>query len=168
MTPYEITATCIGAAAAALAIGPSLSSTAKDITVKLAAPWRGTGTHRAPSPAELARQNHELTTRLVAADSFFIRLIEDRDLVHAQAEEAARRAAEAEQVVACQQQEIERLTGQITALTAQAANQGAVSVPAGTRPIEQGDEPTTPIDVRPLRTALSVLPLKAAHNPAAS
>ncbi|WP_435600793.1 hypothetical protein [Streptomyces sp. C10-9-1] len=163
MTPYEITATCIGAAAAALAVGPSLSSTAKDITVKLAAPWRGTGTHRAPSPAELARQNHELTTRLVAADSFFIRLIEDRDLVHAQAEEAARRAAEAEQVVVCQQAEIDRLQLTVTALEAQAANRNAVSVPAGERPVDQDDEPTSPlgINVKPLQEALAISPVRA-------
>ncbi|NML55317.1 hypothetical protein HHL19_16210 [Streptomyces sp. R302] len=122
-------------------------------------PWRGTGTHRAPTRAELAAENARLQAREAAADDFFALLLADRDILDQALEIATARYLEAETVVGCQGRQIAALEAQAAELTAQLATARSVSLPAGHRSVDLGDEPTEPvgINVVPLREALSPL-----------
>ncbi|MFE3126745.1 hypothetical protein ACFXHD_25355 [Streptomyces hydrogenans] len=123
--------------------------------------WRGTGTHRAPTRAELAAENARLQQREAAADDFFYRLLADRDSLDQAVELATARYIEAETVVTCQARQIAALEDQVTELTAQIATARSLSLPAGHRVVDLGDEPTEPVGI-------NVIPLRAAFGAASA
>lgn len=119
---------------------------------------RGTGTHRL-SAAELREENRLLLAREVAASDFFNLLIRDRDDVYAAWEQSQQQAADAELVVVCQQDAIEKLAAEVTRLRAQLANLSAIDVPPMERDTSDGaDQATGPIDVQTLWQAHGIGP----------
>ncbi|MFJ2477070.1 hypothetical protein ACIOWI_29545 [Streptomyces sp. NPDC087659] len=113
---------------------------------------RGTGAHRAATPAELRTENRELREFRTAADDYFARLTEDRDAVHEAFEAEQQLRIEAETVVACMARRIDELEAEL-------ANVRAVSVPTPHRdtsdPVDQATEPTG-IPVTSLRLAFGL------------
>jgi hypothetical protein len=126
---------------------------------------RRLGRHRSVTPAELRQENQLLLARSVAAADFFALLIQDRDEMYAAWEQAKGRAAEAEQVVVCQQADIDDLRRENAALRAQLANAQRVNVPPMERDTTDGaDQATAPIDVRELRERFAAGPVVTLPN----
>jgi hypothetical protein len=100
---------------------------------------RGNGQHRASS-TDLRDENRLLLAREIAAADFFALLMRDRATAEHLADEYA-------QQLAAQETELR-------ALRAFKANACAVDQPAGERDIDPDDQPTQPVDVRPLWQAL--------------
>ncbi len=104
---------------------------------------RGHGRHRAADEvarlrqqlAEAAVRNADLTRRLAESETA-------RDRANAKASQYE------DQLLA-----LAEVTRELRAARAALANATAVSAPAGVRDITPGDEPTQPIDVRPLWAA---------------
>lgn len=99
---------------------------------------RGTGTHRAASPAELRDENRRLLAIVTGSDEAFTRLRQERRDALDDADRMRIRAIAAENEAAAMQAEL-------NALRAFKANVTTVSAPAGERDIDPGDEPTQPV-----------------------
>ena len=108
---------------------------------------RGTGLHRSKSAAELRSELDEATCQLVA-------LATKVDIHRAARGQIELQLDAAGIEVAGLRLDLEQANAHIKALQAQVANLTAVSVPAGERDIDPGDQPTHPVDVRPLWKAL--------------
>ncbi|WP_329114563.1 hypothetical protein [Streptomyces sp. NBC_01353] len=108
---------------------------------------RGTGAHRAASPAELRDENRRLHAIIAGSDKAFTRLRQERRAALDDADQLRTRAITAENKAADMQDELD-------ALRAFKANVTAVSIPAGERDIDPGDEPTQPVPI------IRVVPLR--------
>jgi hypothetical protein len=114
---------------------------------------RGTGQHRASS-TDLRAENRILLAREVAAADFFTLLMRDRDEVYACWQKAADDRDTAEHLAGEYAQQLAAQEAELRALRAFKANVCAVDQPAGQRDIDPDDQPTQPVDVRPLWQAL--------------
>ena len=101
---------------------------------------RGTGTHRATSPAELRDENRRLLAIVAGSDEAFTRLRQERRDALDDADRMRIRAIAAENEAAAMQAEL-------TALRAFKANVTTVSAPAGERNIDADDQPTQPVPI---------------------
>lgn len=101
---------------------------------------RGTGTHRAASLAELRDENRRLLAIVAGSDAAFTQLHQERRQALDDADRMRARAIAAESELAGMQAELD-------ALRAFKANATAVSIPAGERDIDPGDQPTQPVPI---------------------
>ena len=106
------------------------------------------------SAADLRDENRILLAREVAAADFFALLMRDRDEVYACWQKAAHDRDIAERLADEYAQQLAVQETELRALRAFKANACAVDQPAGQRDIDPDDQPTQPVDVRPLRQAL--------------
>lgn len=115
---------------------------------------RGTGLHRFKSAAELRREIDEATCQLVALATEVDTHRAARDELEAERDRLEGQLDAAGIEVSGLRLDLEQANAHIKALQAQVANLTAVSVPAGERDIDPSDQPTHPVDVRPLWKAL--------------
>ena len=108
---------------------------------------RGHGLHRCKSAAELRRDLDTATCHIVGLATEIDTLTAANQLLEAQLDEAGIELSGA-------RLDLEQAAAELLALRAFKANVTAVSVPAGERDIDPGDQPTQPVDVRPLWDAL--------------
>lgn len=144
-----MTAGLIGAAFLLMAVSPSVRRS-----------WRASGSHRAPSRRAVRDENKVLRARQAAAEELCARLVKDRDALYVAWQAEARRACEAELVVACQQRELQEHRALAQRLRAELRNTNAAPLPVPRRetgPDEQLTEPRG-IAVRPLHEALGITP----------
>ena len=108
---------------------------------------RGTGLHRSASPADLRDENRRLLKIVAGSDEAFTLLRQDRRRALDVADEMRVRAVAAEK-------EAKEMRAELLALRAFKANVTAISVPAGERDIDPGDQPTQPVPI------IRVVPLR--------
>ncbi|TXS21417.1 hypothetical protein EAO71_27340 [Streptomyces sp. ms191] len=101
---------------------------------------RGHGLHRSASPSELRDENRRLLKIVAGSDDAFARLRQDRRAALDAADRLRVRAVTAENEVAS-------MRAELLALRAFKANVNAVTIPAGERDIDPGDQPTQPVPI---------------------
>ena len=107
----------------------------------------GHGLHRSASLAELRDENRRLLRIVAGSDAAFAQLRQERRKALDVADEMRVRAVAAEK-------EAKEMRAELLALRAFKANVTAVSVPAGERDIDPGDQPTQPVPI------IRVVPLR--------
>ncbi|MGY4901122.1 hypothetical protein [Streptomyces sp. 900116325] len=126
--------------------------------------FRGTGTHRSKTPAQLRAELDDATCTLIALTTEIESLTVQRNSLEAQLDSAGIELSGAREDVATQ-------TAELIALRAFRDNATAVTVGLGERDTSaMEDQATTPvgIDVKPLWEALGITPIRVADAPAAT
>lgn len=119
---------------------------------------RGTGQHRGKTPAQLRRELDQATCDLVAMATRLLEVTEERNELEAQLDETGIELSGV-------RLDLETATEELTAVKAQLANATAVSVPAGRRDVDPGDQPTQPIPVLTLQQAHGIGPVVPVRDP---